>query len=258
MAVALFGTISSQESNSDPADLTHTIESGESDVLLVSGSHKQGSGADMTSVIWDPSGDNETLTEAIDGNDGTRYANLSYRTNPANQDDSSYTLRFDYNGGAGAGRQGGLNFSGVDQTTSVSNAASENAGSAAINVSVTTNSDSDDQVVDACCGFAFSGTLTVGGGQTSRIDIDTGGNVFGMSTEGGGSTPTEMDWTLPKSGTWASSGMLINAAAGGGAGPSGHGKLLSRARNKLVHAWRKMVDWARGKPAYPENVIVLR
>jgi hypothetical protein len=218
MAVAVFGTVSSQASSSDPSNLSHTIASGASNVLLVGGTGWIQSTNTLTSVIWDPAGDNQTLTENIEAVNGSARGALNSYTGPANQDDTAYTLRFDYLGGMSAGAQGAINFSGVDQTTPVSNATSESGSSTAANVTVTTAADADDLVIDQVTSPAF-GDLTVDGSQNQRW-LSAGSYDFGSSTEAGGTNPTEMDWSISKSGAWLACGMLINAAAGGGGGLS--------------------------------------
>ena len=226
MAVADFGTIGFGGPDRDPADHDHVIASGESDVLLVAGTHFRDNTDTLTEVRWDPTGANDLLTEDVEG-DFTGRAALSHQTNPSNQDGSTYTLRHDFSGTPTRSGGTGINLSGVDLVTPTSNAVvegSETSGN--MNVTVTTNADSNDIVVDATTKRSGVTSITIGASQTERSNFDcedAGTTQAGFSTEVGGTNPTEMDWTFSGGNDqeWCSAGMLINAAAAAGATPKG-------------------------------------
>ncbi len=215
MAVAVFGSVSTgQAASTDPLDITHTVGTGESNICLCVGAHKFSDQAEtISSVIWDPAGDNETLTENI----------LQARTNLQTgmyskagvTTGTSETLRIDLSAEENCGG-GVINFSGVDQTTPVSNATQENAASGNPNVTVTTNADADDMVMDTVVKqTGASVNLAADGSQTERWSMNQGNQGGGGSTEGGGSNPTEMDWTHSAAVDlgWIACGFLLNAAA---------------------------------------------
>ena len=219
MAVAVFGTASQTTgagAGVDPIDITHTIASGSSDVCVVAGAAWQDS-ATHTLASWDPAGVNESLVEDVEsGGTANRKTVITHIAGPSNQDDTSYTMRMDFTLSLNLSGAGVVNFSGVDQTTPTSNAVSETAGSGNPNVTVTTNSDSDDLVVDSICKRSSdAGTIT--SLQTEHWNVDDGGIKAGGSSEAGGTNPTEMDWTFTGSNNqWSACGMLLNVTASSG------------------------------------------
>ena len=119
-------------------------------------------------------------------------------------------------------------FTGVDQTTPLSGAATAEGNSTTPSVAVV--SGTDDLVVDVVESEGLSSTA--GASQTERVDTTSGGAAghITVTTEPGAVSVT-MSETLNASAKWAKIGFNVEAVA---AGLAGHGLLLSHKRNRLV------------------------
>ena len=197
-------------------DITHTI-SGTNRLVLVAIHQANGFPA-ITSVVWDPTGVNEALTQyAVIPNASDVRTTLFRRVNPTAK---TGTMRMTI---ASSDQLFAAvsSYTGVDQTTPLGTPAT-GTGTGAISVPVTAAV--GDLVFDAS-GTKESGGASADPSQTERWNGSQASEPFGFgSTEVAATTSVAMDWTGSTE-EWAAIGVAIKPAsigttdgAGGGAG----------------------------------------
>ena len=126
----------------------------------------------------------------------------------------------------------GSSWFGVHQSVPLGTAVgNDDDGTGTTPATVDVGSAAGDLVIDFV--YCKSGGLTVGAGQTQRINVNpSGANRFGVSTEPGGGTIT-MSWDLTATlETWGIKGVALKPAeaAGGGATGGAFTKTILRSR----------------------------
>lgn len=176
--------------------------------VIAHGVESTGSGAATDSVVR---GGSETFTEGFDAPAGSRvHASGHYFVAPATAAADVVITYSEHLGRAGFGTA--ISMTGVDQTTPVSDSATDTPGSTAESVSVTLTSDTDELVVG---GVALNDTtaVTLGADQTVRSDNTENGRRATVSTEVGASSVTHSySWT---GASWCAMGALAFKAASG-------------------------------------------
>jgi len=153
------------------------------------------------------------LTDASLGS-GPIRAEYWYLINPAS---GAHDVVITFNSST-SGRCGAVSFTGAHQTTfhGTPNTATGTSSTASV---VVTSSATDQIVLDVAAIRSVGDGITVGGGQTSRIDQETNPMDLGMSTEPGAASVT-MSWTVDggASRAWATIGVAIIGITAGSPG----------------------------------------
>lgn len=207
MAVAFDAASSAKGTLVSSLSWSHTCAG--SDRLLWVGA---GNGAFSPSLTTSVTYNGVSMTEIDDTIQGFAHLSCHRLTAPAT---GAHTVAVTYAGVNDEAIAGAVSYTGVDQTTPVGTFAG--AGSASTTPSVNVSSASGELVVDAVyASVAISGnTLTVGSGQTARVDDEDAGSGFGalgMSEEAGAATVT-MSWTLGSNADWRIGGIPLKPAA---------------------------------------------
>lgn len=152
------------------------------------------------------------LTKAIDESDstfGTIYSSLWYLKAPST---GTHNLVVSYSGTPSIDSGGGIvSFTGVDQTTPISNAASSSGQGDP--VSITVSSRPGNTILDCAYAATNPGVLLTSGQTLQWRDTDSSiGSVSdGQQTAAGGNSPLNMSWTGTSSGNiWNALGINIH------------------------------------------------
>lgn len=212
MALAVENTANNETAASaSTLDITLTITS--ANLLMVGVGYVDG-GQQVSGVVWDPAGANESLTQLIRQRQTTDgfVSELWYLKAPTagSAKPARVTLTGALTGWGGAA----IGFTGADQATTFGTAVSalEDTGSDPITVTATTAS--GEIVVD----FIMAQTLTtVGANQTAIYDSAAVGSQLGSSYQAGADGGV-MSWTKDGGGTqrWVTTAVSVKPSGGGG------------------------------------------
>ena len=213
MTVAVSGSVYEGESSSSSSlSISVTVPSGSDRVQTVGVSSYN---AKPTGVVFNTT---ETHTEQINTSTGSEHATLYTRTAPT-VTTANVVVSF------AAAEQvvaGVVNFTGVDQTTPVSDT-DFNTGASQTTTSITLTSATGDMCVDAITWFSTGTEWTQDGGQTQRwYEFNAGSfQSGGGSTESGASSVT-MTWNRGSgNGTIGHVGINLAQSVAAGANPKG-------------------------------------
>ena len=208
MAVEFDSSSSVSAAGAGPHTVSHTC-SGSDRLLVVCIAFYH-----HTAVVTALTYNGVALTRLGNFSDFQYNSEIWYLVNPAS---GANTLSLEFSGGHFGMGLMGLSFTGVDQTTPMAGYVSGSGTSTT--PSVVASSGTDEMVVDSLC-ITHSGTLSVGAGQTSRLNaISSSGTIkYAASTEPGVSSTT-MSWSNSTSQGWVYSAGVIKPA---GSSPSGH------------------------------------
>ena len=210
MAVVLDAVNSNQGNSVATVDVSLTLSSS-SDFLFAGGGSSDNNAQGISSVVFEPAGDNQSFTKKWDSDrDGDLSSSGWYLIAPAST--GARTIRFTWILLDDELVTGVFSFEGVHQTTPLGTEQTANGSSTTAQVTGIV-SDSDEIVVDNMYSFWNGGD--VGTGQTEQWE-----ELWGSITSGGGSTKTgeastTMTWTRTAAGAgtkWAIGGVGIKPA----------------------------------------------
>lgn len=224
---------------------SHTVAPSSGVILLVGGVHTGGTNQDPTSVTYD----GQALTKIDSIATGTGATDLRtwlyYIVNPST---GANTIQINF-AASSYGAFYGASYNGVDVSNPIGTPDTDQNSSNAINISVT--SGAGELVVDAV-GRRASGTRTVDGSQTQRVDNQNGDDSrwVGASEEAGAAT-VSMDWTFSNSNDTAQVGVPLKPL-------KGRQRLLKYHENAYVSRKRGrpvILDLERGE-VLPEQMEI--
>lgn len=190
---------------------TFTIGSQTDKALVVVVSWNTPVGETISSVVWDPAGVNEALTAFSSVyNVGNRYLRAYARVAPSAV--TGGIVRCTWSG-ATIGAQGvtGALFSGVDQTTPLSDQTTATGTSTSASVTVSAAGD-DDYLIDIINSVVEP---TVGADQT-QVFQGAVGDYHATSVQDGSIASDALTWSMLSSDVWLQLAVRVNAASGGG------------------------------------------
>lgn len=206
MALAFDAVTSGQANGGGPFTFSHTT-SGSNRVLVVGFVIYAGGSFTVTGITYNGVAMTAIPSSAITGTYAVGLYGLIAPASGAN------TVSISVSGNVEIGF-GAMSFTGADQTTPFGTA--NTATGTSTTPSVTVSSASGEIVVDT--GQIFhSGTLSVGGGQTSRwSSISTGGWVKHFGSTEPGDTSVTMSWSNTTSQDWALSAVPVKPVSAAG------------------------------------------
>lgn len=158
-----------------------------------------------------------SLTQYATFNNGSQFGELWYLANPAS---GANTLSATYNNAGPAAKVliRALSYTGVDAATPLGTLVSAYAGSGTT-ATATASSASGELVADYVFVFSSGQTLTVGAGQTARVEIEEGAIGYGAHgwSDEAGAASVAMTWTF-NTDAWMATAVPIKPAGGAAAG----------------------------------------
>lgn len=206
--------VSTGSGDANQIDVTGHVFATADDLLLVGVVLEvTDAGKEVDTVVWDPTGDNQSLTKFTDFNPTHGKLRIEvWRGLDSEITAKTATVRVTIAGG-NSQKVGvvAVSLTGVDQTTPLSGAATDEATDADGSVTVT----QDEQDLAFCfAGHNDSTTaFTPGGGEGERADFaDIGFRIWAAFEDGEGSTT--LSWTQPASKENSTVGFVIEVASG--------------------------------------------